>query len=1003
VVLIHGIGAIKRNTTLVEAVNTLAYWFNHEAGLALRREGDGRLWLTAQLTDDPNPDAPAARAAMNLVAPDGSAITPESDAGLRLEFREVWWAESFGLPSVAETIRWAQVQFREQATHLLVPIGRRLGPAQTAAHTPAHEIPQALTYRPLLDNADASRAGADGGISAADSAHTPLTRTQRRLLTATLWLYGLVQYVWKALQWLILTPLLFLSLLLMGPLRLLALIPPLRSTVIAGLSAVLEYIMLHWIAETQVYALDYTRSAGIRERFEREVNAFLRDERCDRIVVIAHSLGTVIAYEGLTNTLTPADQWEMAKPVTFICLAQALRRVWLVAADDPHRLHGVLPEWVRWLHFWARYDPVAAGPLSPGSLPSLEHGSNPTVPDPYAALRARLARCENVDVVNTDSTFTDHTTYWQNLEQVIGPIASELVTGHPGLERIVGKCLATPDEILWRRWRVAWRSTLAIASGLAAGIGFFLWDWQVNLFHDPTIPHPETSIEGGPLRPFGVGHALGNSFVPSFVQSVSDSLNTGPLGFVLRAIGGGFDTIYTAFKSNFSSHSQGGLTLPSSLPDALYSAGTALVLTGVLIVAIGNFVAIPSPAAFRRTVAANQQSARSIVALATMCLTLLAGASLTYMSIVFTISFSSKLWVFNLSLYGGLPNASSPLFGLQPADYVPEFLRYDVVVQGLLYLGLLVGTGAVVLALFDAGRSRRWGVYLPQVLLFVVLLLEQFRLLPPRLYFAFTHTLGFDFGGGRTSPLFYSGGVLSFIISDVAGIALLGCILVLAETARSRRWGWFATILLTALFLVASLDLPIATFYDGVVQIPGVREVVGTYSAFATTLQYGGLLYWASPALVALIYGLWSYRRGTVMPSDDQAWRASVALGLATVAVVGLMTASVLSSDAFNGVLDAKSLQSAGGVILIGIGVVSACVLGVFLWDIVRGHRWGWLVAVTGAGILVLLYSTFSVVTGHRTWQGIIVNELLAFMLPSAIAYALWARSSKSSALRKTS
>jgi hypothetical protein len=66
VVLIHGIGDIKRNTTLEEAVNTLTYWFNHEAGLRLRRAGKRRLWLTAQLTVDPNPDAPAARATMDL-------------------------------------------------------------------------------------------------------------------------------------------------------------------------------------------------------------------------------------------------------------------------------------------------------------------------------------------------------------------------------------------------------------------------------------------------------------------------------------------------------------------------------------------------------------------------------------------------------------------------------------------------------------------------------------------------------------------------------------------------------------------------------------------------------------------------------------------------------------------------------------------------------------------------------------------------------------------------
>jgi hypothetical protein len=42
VVLIHGIGNIKRNALLQQALNALSYWYNHEAGCALRSEGAGR-------------------------------------------------------------------------------------------------------------------------------------------------------------------------------------------------------------------------------------------------------------------------------------------------------------------------------------------------------------------------------------------------------------------------------------------------------------------------------------------------------------------------------------------------------------------------------------------------------------------------------------------------------------------------------------------------------------------------------------------------------------------------------------------------------------------------------------------------------------------------------------------------------------------------------------------------------------------------------------------------
>jgi hypothetical protein len=1003
VVLIHGIGDIKRNTTLEEAVNTLAYWFNHEAGLELRREGDGRLWLTAQLTDDPNPDAPAARAAMHLVPPGTSANTPHGDSGLQLEFREVWWAESFGLPSVAETIRWAQVQFREQAAHLLVPIGRRLGPAQTALRAPAREIAQALTYRPRADSGSSFSASASEGAQAENGTRMRLARTQRSLLTATLWLYGVLQYVWKALQWLILTPLLFLLLLLMAPLRLLALIPPLRSTVIASVSAVLEYIMLHWIAGAQVYAVDYTRSAGIRERFEREVKGFMADESCDRIVVLSHSMGTVIAYEGLTNILTPSGEQQTPKPVTFICLAQALRRVWLVALADPHRLRGVLPDEVRWLHFWARYDPVAAGPLRASSLPALDPWADPLAPDPDAALRARLERCENIDIVNTDSTFTDHTSYWQNLEQVVGPIAAELVAGHPHLEQVVGQRLATPDEILWRRWRIAWRASLAIAGGLATGIGLFLWDWQGN-------PQPDPG-----QSPFGVGHALRISLIPRLVQSVWTSLTNGPLGVVFGLISQALDAVYQAFAAQLghlgtSSQGSTSLTIPASVSDGLYSAGAALTLTGLCIVAIGNFTGIPSPVVLRPLAGARQRTVHRVFVLVTTCLVLLAGARLALTSI-FTISFDPQGRGFlvcrlAVSTQRCVPSGFSPLYGLQPLDYVPAFFHNDAVGRGVLYLGLLAGIGSVMFALADARRSKRWTACFSMVLVSLLPALSLNRFLQLVLGPLLDIPVRLDFGGGWTFPLFT--GFLDYAVEAAIGIALVGCILVLADVARRRRWGWFAIILVITLFLINMLPLPVGELYARVHQIPGLREVVGTYAAFFVTLL--GIKIWAYPALAALFYGLWRYRSGTVLLVEEQDRRARIALALAAVAIVGLLAISISAYLSYRQEFgpcfdmcfgDAFSIPLVGAVIVIGVCVLAASVFGVFLRDILREHRWGWLVAVVAVGLsgLTLIVYFNSMEESPHGLDFIFVSVVLNLMLPSAIAYGLWAGNGKRSTL----
>jgi hypothetical protein len=467
---------------LEQSLNALSYWFNHRAQLALRPEGTGRVWLAPELTDDPDPDQPASRATVELVAPDAADASASGPGGVRLEIREVWWAESFGLPEIGATISWARVQWREQAQHLLIPLGKLMGPAKTAARTPARETPQALAYRPVGDRTGGARQQASTGDAMPSTSSIQVSRPTRGALRTALWCYDLFQYLWKGLQWLFLTPLIALVLIVMGIVRLLAVVPFLRSAIIAASKAITDNVMLHWVSEIKVYLTDYTRASAIRQRFEREVEDLLRDPHCERVVVIGESGGTYIAYEGLTTLLAkpdlPLDAAGQPKPLTFVSIATALRRIWLLSETDPHRVHGIMPAHVRWLHFWARYDPVAAGPLTQESIPPITTWDDATEPNPYPQIRASLARCENVAVANSDSVFTDHVGYWDNQEQVVGPIARELVAGHPVLEQVVQQHLASRDEVLLRRWSVAWRYAVAFAAGLAAAVGLVVWAIQ---------------------------------------------------------------------------------------------------------------------------------------------------------------------------------------------------------------------------------------------------------------------------------------------------------------------------------------------------------------------------------------------------------------------------------------------------------------------------------------------------------------------------------------------
>ncbi|MGO8947076.1 MAG: hypothetical protein ACLQUY_05315 [Ktedonobacterales bacterium] len=416
---------------------------------------------------------------------------------------------------------------------------------------------------------------------------------QQPWLGVGLWLYDLIQYVWKLAQWVILTPLISVLLVLLGLVRLLANIPFLQSTLIGSATATINYVVLHWIASMQVYLLDYSRSASLRQRFDHEVETLLDDPACERLVVIAHSMGTVISYEGLT-TLLVQPEWQRKaagkKQITYICLAQALRRIWLLSRTDPERLRGVLPEQVRWLHFWARYDPVAVGPLDPHALPPPDRRASPRVRAANQALCMRLAQVENVDVVNTDSIYADHTTYWLNVEQVVGPIARELVSGHPELERLTEQHLATREHVVQRRWGVAWRAVVALATGFGLAALLVVLD----ALHRGGLGN---AVAGA------VGAVLGSPAVQQFLNNNTFDLYTLISTYLSQCVHGA-----GACSGVGNLTSNPNLIVPYLLavyfmPAYLATAIAALVIL-VLGIEVGSWlVAAPSPFTFREATA----------------------------------------------------------------------------------------------------------------------------------------------------------------------------------------------------------------------------------------------------------------------------------------------------------------------------------------------------------------------------------------------------------------
>jgi hypothetical protein len=201
-------------------------------------------------------------------------------------------------------------------------------------------------------------------------------------------------------------------------------------------------VLTRHVGDLSVYLDDAWEAARIQEVFACRLKAMTEQEADERFV-IAHSLGAVIVYEGL---LRAARSMPNARPVRLIAVGAALNRARrLVPPQEAYRLEGPLPGWVRLTYIAARHDPVTLGGLGP----SLEWAVNP--PD-------------SREVVNQEDIFSDHTSYWNNAEEVMAPILRTISGGRLSVRLREGR----------RRLRV---TVLAALKGLAwlLPVAVFVW------------------------------------------------------------------------------------------------------------------------------------------------------------------------------------------------------------------------------------------------------------------------------------------------------------------------------------------------------------------------------------------------------------------------------------------------------------------------------------------------------------------------------------------------
>jgi hypothetical protein len=246
----------------------------------------------------------------------------------------------------------------------------------------------------------------------------------------------------------------YLALLLYDPFRRIPIKALQDSTTLKSIDTKLT----KWFGGLPDVADDKIQSANVRSRLVNAIRG-LRAQGCSRIVVVAHSGGAIVSFETLCDPVyidEPVDK--------LITLGEGLGLAWRI--DDTGRglpgdsrlrgnLRSLRPK-LRWVDFWATYDPAPAGPIRPPS-------------------GVKLVRHRSHVVVNRMSLLEDHGAYWDNDEDFLIPLLQniDMPAGQASDSRFFRDSSLATVRSAWRRSRVAvlaswrWIATLGAAIPLA--------------------------------------------------------------------------------------------------------------------------------------------------------------------------------------------------------------------------------------------------------------------------------------------------------------------------------------------------------------------------------------------------------------------------------------------------------------------------------------------------------------------------------------------------------
>lgn len=218
----------------------------------------------------------------------------------------------------------------------------------------------------------------------------------------------------------------------------------------------LRFFLLTRIGDFYTFMYDDVQAVHIRETVPYAISYLATNLRCAEIVVVAHSQGTVVAFDALTSGAVP----EIKKVRTLVTFGAALNNAWRVAPSPrTTRITGELPAHIRWVDFWSAYDNVSGAPTKRPTSPPFRN------PDEW------------VEVTNSMNILMDHGGYLNNSEEFLSRLAQEIdqPVGLLKDQRTHTTSRFWPKQPAFDRWKVRRRDRVVtmVSWRVAAIVGVF--------------------------------------------------------------------------------------------------------------------------------------------------------------------------------------------------------------------------------------------------------------------------------------------------------------------------------------------------------------------------------------------------------------------------------------------------------------------------------------------------------------------------------------------------